>query len=294
MNNAWIQTAPGAYIPPEKYPAIHEAALQACDAQDGVKDGVLENPLACHFDPTVLQCKPGEDTVSCLTSPQVEAAKRIYSDAKDPKTGKVLTGGLLPGSELQWATLYSSNGYGNAVEAYKYVILKDPNADPKTFNPATDIPKAHAADPENILSEDNPHIKAFFDRGGKLFMYQGYQDPQVTPWNAIRYHQAVLDALGSSVEGKSIELFMVPGMLHCQGGPGTDTWDKTSVLDAWVTKGTAPDRIVASHLTNGRIDRTRPLCPFPKVAQWNGTGSTDDAVNFACVATPVGASPRTQ
>jgi feruloyl esterase len=283
MNEAAMLKTSGAYIPPEKYPAIHDAVLQACDGLDGVKDGVLENPLACHFDPKVLQCKAGEDNVSCLTPAQVQTATMIYADAKDPKSGKVLTGGLTRGTELQWGTLYSPDGYGNAIEALKYIAMKDPSWDIHNFNPATDVEKAGKADPDGILKSENPNVKAFFDRGGKLFMYQGFQDPQVTSFNAIRYHQAVIEKIGKGAEGKSIELFMVPGMLHCQGGPGTDTWDKTAVLDAWVTSGKAPDRIVASHLTDGKMDRTRPLCPFPKVAKWNATGSTDDAANFSCV-----------
>jgi len=284
MNQAAMLKTSGAYIPPEKYHAVHEAVLEACDGLDGVKDGILENPLACRFDPKVLQCKAGEDTVSCLTPAQVQSAKTIYAPAKDPKTGKVLTGGLMPGTELQWGTLYSPQGYGNAIEAMKFIAMKDPNWDPATFNPATDVEKAQKADPDGILKSDNPNIKAFFDRGGKLLMYQGFADPQVTSENAIRYHQAVLDKVGRNVEGKSIELFMIPGMLHCQGGPGTDTFDKAAALDAWVTTGKAPDRIVASHLTDGKVDRTRPVCVFPKVAKWSGAGSTDDAQNFACVA----------
>ena len=284
MTGTFMRKTSGAYIPPEKYPAIHDAVLQACDGLDGVKDGVLENPLACRFDPKVLQCKAGEDNVSCLTAPQVEAANRIYSDAKDPKTGKVLTGGLMRGTELQWGTLYSPDGYGNAIEAMKYIAMKDASWDASSFNPATDVEKALKADADGILKSDNPNLKPFFDRGGKLLMWQGFQDPQVTSWNAIRYHQAVVDKVGKNVEGKSIELFMEPGVLHCNGGPGPDTWDKAAVLDAWVTSGKAPDRIVSSHVTEGRTDRTRPLCAFPKVAKWNGTGSTDDAANFTCAA----------
>ena len=282
MNQSAMLKTSGAYIPPEKYPAVHDAVLQACDGLDGVMDGILENPLACRFDPKVLQCKAGEDTFSCLTPAQVQSARMIYAPAKHPKTGKVLTGGLMAGTELQWGTLYSPQGYGNAVEAMKYIAMKDPRWDPATFNAATDVEKAQQADPDGILRSDNPNIKAFFDRGGKLLMYQGFADPQVTSDNAIRYHQAVIDKVGKQVEGKSIELFMVPGMYHCQGGPGTDTFDKAAVLDAWVTSGKAPDRIVASHLDGGKVDRTRPLCVFPRVAKWNGTGSPDDAQNFTC------------
>ena len=284
MNQSAMLKTSGAYIPPEKYPAVHDAVLQACDGLDGVMDGILENPLACRFDPKVLQCKAGEDTFSCLTPAQVQSARMIYAPAKHPKTGKVLTGGLMAGTELQWGTLYSPQGYGNAVEAMKYIAMKDPSWDPATFNAATDVEKAQQADPDGILRSDNPNIKAFFDRGGKLLMYQGFADPQVTSDNAIRYHQAVIDKVGKQVEGKSIELFMVPGMYHCQGGPGTDTFDKAAVLDAWVTSGKAPDRIVASHLDGGKVDRTRPLCVFPRVAKWNGTGSPEEAQNFTCAA----------
>jgi feruloyl esterase len=274
----------GAYIPPEKYPAVHEAVLQACDSLDGVKDGVLENPLACQFDPKVLQCKAGQDSVSCLTSAQVQTASMIYAGAKDPKTGKVLTGGLMRGTELQWGTLYVPQPYGNAAEPLKYIVMKDANWDPNTFNPATDIERAQKADPDEVLKSDNANLKPIFDRGGKLLMYQGFADPQVTSDNAIRYHRMVLDKVGKGVEGKSIELFMVPGMYHCQGGPGTDTFDRMAAIEQWVEQGKAPDRIVASHMTDGKADRTRPLCVFPKVAEWNGTGSTDDAANFSCVA----------
>jgi feruloyl esterase len=220
MTGTFMRKTSGAYIPPEKYPAIHDAVLQACDGLDGVKDGVLENPLACRFDPKVLQCKAGEDNVSCLTAPQVEAANRIYSDAKDPKTGKVLTGGLMRGTELQWGTLYSPDGYGNAIEAMKYIAMKDASWDASSFNPATDVEKALKADADGILKSDNPNLKPFFDRGGKLLMWQGFQDPQVTSWNAIRYHQAVVDKVGKNVEGKSIELFMEPACCTATAGQG--------------------------------------------------------------------------
>ncbi len=284
MNNVSMQRTSGAYIPPEKYHAVHEAVLQACDGLDGVTDGILENPLACQFDPKVLRCKSGEDSVSCLTAAQVQTANMIYAPAKDPKTGKVLTGGLMRGTELQWGTLYGPQPYGNAAGPLKYLVMKDANWDPNTFNPATDIERAQKADRDDVLKSDTANIKPFFERGGKLLMYQGFADPQVTSDNAIRYHQMVLDKVGTGVEGKSIELFMVPGMSHCQGGPGTDTFNKMAAIEQWVEKGKAPHRIVASHMTDGKVDRTRPLCAFPKVAKWNGTGSTDDAANFSCVA----------
>ena len=126
-------------------------------------------------------------------------------------------------------------------------------------------------------------MKAFFARGGKLLLYHGWSDPQVTPLNTVDFFNKVLTLHGNDVAGKSVQLYMVPGMNHCQGGPGTDTFDKMGAIEQWLRTGTAPDRIPASHLTNGTVDRTRPLCPFGQVAKWNGTGSSDDAANFACV-----------
>ena len=115
-------------------------------------------------------------------------------------------------------------------------------------------------------------------------MYHGWADQQVAPSNSIDYFTKVTQASGKGVVGQSIQLYMVPGMGHCAGGAGTDTFDKVEAIERWVASGEAPQSIVASHLTNGQVDRTRPLCPYGKVAKWNGKGSTDDAANFACAA----------
>jgi len=274
---------PDAAIAPAKYPMIHDAALAACDGLDGVKDGVIENPLSCRFDPAVLTCKAGQDPASCLTPAQVNSAKAIYAGVKDPKTGVVLTPGLEPGSELSWQTLGGLEPLGNVTEAEKYVIHKDPNWDFRTFDLAKDLEMARAVDKDDALSSSSTNLKAFFDRGGKLLMYHGFQDPQVPSENSVNYYTKVLAGSGRGLAGKQIALYMVPGMNHCQGGPGTDTFDKMGAIESWVATGSAPEMIPASHLTAGRVDRTRPLCQFPKVAKWKGTGSTDEAANFSCV-----------
>jgi feruloyl esterase len=115
-------------------------------------------------------------------------------------------------------------------------------------------------------------------------MYHGWSDPQVAPLNSVSYFNNVTRTVGKNVVGKSLQLYMVPGMAHCAGGPGTDTFDKMAAIEQWVATGTAPEIISASHATAGTVDRTRPLCPYGKVAKWKGSGSTDDAANFSCVA----------
>ena len=113
-------------------------------------------------------------------------------------------------------------------------------------------------------------------------MYHGWSDQQVTPLNSVSYYKNVLKTVGNGAAGEAIALFMVPGMNHCAGGPGTDNFDKIKVLEDWVEKGIEPKKIVASHLTNGVVDKTRPLCPYPKVAKYNGSGDMNDAANFQC------------
>jgi feruloyl esterase len=137
-----------------------------------------------------------------------------------------------------------------------------------------------------VLGSTSTNLKAFFGRGGKLLLYHGWSDAQVTPANTIDFFNKVVTQHGSSVVGSSMQLYMVPGMNHCQGGPGTDTFDKRAAIEAWMQTGRAPARIIASHATAGKVDRTRPLCPLGQVARWGGTGSTNDAANFACVAEP--------
>ena len=276
-----VHRSPDSYIPPEKYPAIHAAALEACDAMDGVKDGVIENPTKCKFDPKTIECK-GADGAACLTPAQVETARALYAPLKDPKSGAVVSFQLLqPGSELSWATLAGPDAFAIAVEAYKYVVYKNPDWDWHTFNPSKDYDLIESA--AGGFTPPGANLKPFFDRGGKLLMYHGWADQQVASLNSVTYFDAVTNATGKSAAGKSIALYMVPGMGHCQGGPGTDTFNKVAAIEQWVSTGRAPAEIVASHMTAGKVDRTRPLCPYPEVARYKGTGSTDDAANFACV-----------
>jgi feruloyl esterase len=270
-----------AYIPPEKYALIHKAVLQACDALDGVKDGVLEDPTRCHFDPADLACKDG-GSPSCLTAEQVETARRIYAGPVDGHTGQNMFPGLERGSELGWAALAGPKPMSLAVETYQYLVFHDPAWNFLKFDPVADIAAAEKTIGA-LMNATDRNLKPLVAHGGKLLMYHGWADPGIAPRNSVNYYTSVADDLGGTAEAEdSIRLFMVPGMGHCRGGDGTDTFDAMAALDAWVTKGKAPDQIPAAHLTKGVVDKTRPLCPYPEVAKYKGSGDANDTANFSC------------
>jgi feruloyl esterase len=289
--NRAVNATPAAVIPPAKYALLHTAVLAACDARDGVADGVIENPGACTFDPKVLQCS-GQDDATCLTPSQVQSAATMYDGALHPTTRAHVLPGVARGSELGWAVIGSPAPISYAADAFKYIIANDAAWEASRFNPATDLDRAQAADPDDVLGSTNPDLRPFFARGGKLLLYHGWSDPQVTPFNTINFFQRMVATQGGAGVGTSVQLYMVPGMNHCAGGPGTDTFGKMAAIEEWIKTGSAPARIEASHQTNGAIDRTRPLCPFGQVARWNGSGSTDTASNFSCVAATLDAPRR--
>jgi feruloyl esterase len=276
-----VHESDASFIPPAKFPALHKAAVEKCDALDGVKDGILENPTRCQFDPAALLCK-SDDNPSCLTASQVEAARKIYTAASNPKTGQEFYPGLVPGSELGWGTYASPNPFGVAVDQFKYVVFEDPNWDYKKLDFDGDIARARRAG-ENSVDALNPNLKEFFARGGKLIQYHGWNDPQILALNSVQYYVSVLDAMGGAgkVSG-NYRLFMVPGMAHCGGGEGPNRFEGFAALTNWVENKQAPDQILASRFVDGKVDRTRPLCPYPQTAVYKGAGSTDDAASFVC------------
>jgi feruloyl esterase len=282
----WIAQAmlmdPASMIPAEKYPVIHQAALAACDAKDGLKDGLISDPASCSLDPAVLLCKEG-DKPTCLTAPQVAAAKKMYAPPTNPRTGKKLSEPLTVGTELGWGEqVLNGKPNTNILDHYQDVVYKNPNWDWKTFNFDTDAARSDL--PENtVMNATDPHLAPFFAHDGKLLMYQGWSDPRVPALQTIDYYKSVLDATGGSAKvSNNIRLFMAPGMSHCGGGEGPNVFDKIDALDAWVTTGKAPDKLIASHMTAGKVDRTRPLCPYPQIAMYKGAGSIDDAASFVC------------
>jgi feruloyl esterase len=270
-----------ARLTASKAKLLHDAALAACDAKDGVKDGVIDEPQKCAFDPAVTQCKAG-DEAACLTPAQVKTAKMLYQFGINAETNRQIAG-LLPGSELGWTELgWTASARATGLDQFRFLVFKDPNWTLDKFHAATDVPLAERMD-DNTINALDPNLKPFIDRGGKLIQYHGWSDPQISPGNSVQYYERVVAALGGAakVDG-SYRLFLAPGMGHCSGGDGPNTFDMVAALEQWVEQKKAPDFIVASHAIKGTVDRTRPLCPYPQVAVYKGTGSTDDAANFAC------------
>jgi Tannase and feruloyl esterase len=273
---------PETRIPQEKYPAIHQAVLAACDGLDGLKDGLITDPTRCHFDPQVLACK-GADGPSCLTPKQVQSVKTVLGPARSPHTRAEIFGGFQPGSELLWSRLIGGpDPLDTALDQFKFMVFNDPKWDWRTFDVDRDLAKAEETLKGLLTAIDPASLGAFFGRGGKLLTYHGWADQDISPMASVNFYKGVNGALGEPKVSSSMRLFMVPGMGHCGGGEGPNTFDMMIPLEQWVEKGQAPARVVASHNTNGKVDRTRPLCAYPQVARHTGTGSTDEAENFTC------------
>jgi len=289
-----------AWIPPAKLPALGSAVNEACDARDGIEDGILMDPLACRFRPGSLACPAGTDDDSCLTPKQVSAVEKIWSGVSD-SAGELVYPGLVPGGEaapggwVRWVTgsepfrsLHWLGGEG----FFRWFVFDDPEWDFRTFDYDRDLDYAlQKIGP--VVDAANPNMALFRDAGSKLIVYHGWSDPDISPLASIDYFHEVVDFIQKEIDAADREvalaetqdffrLFMVPGMGHCSGGPGPDRFDALTALENWVEKGIAPERIIASKVEDGAVTRTRPLCVYPQVAIYDGDGSTDEAENFYC------------
>jgi len=281
--NLTVNRTPDHQIPASKYPMIHSAVMKACDGLDGVVDGVIENPRECRFDYASLLCKGG-DNANCLTAAQVDSARTLTSPFRDPASGKLLLGAhLRPGSELQWATLASPKPLANPLVRVRNFHLKDRNAQFTLESIPDDIELAARMD-KGLLASDNYDLRPFFARGGKLLMWHGWSDPQVPAEGSIIYYEKVRATVGPAADD-AMTLFMLPGVLHCRGGPGADHFDRMGEITAWVEKGQQPSRIIAWRMSGGQVESTRALCAYPQVARYLGTGDTKLAENYSCVTT---------
>jgi Tannase and feruloyl esterase len=293
---------PASYIPASKYPAIEAAVVAACDARDGVKDGVIDDPTKCGFQPATLLCN-GAETAACLTQPQVTALEKIYAGPRNSH-GEQVYPGFLPGGQsgpAGWG-LWVSGGapgkslqYAFATQGGAYLIYQNAAWDFRAYNLDHDVKVADDTMGVRLNAVD-PNLKALKNRGGKLIIYHGWSDSALAPMATVNYYKNVVSKLGQKQTADFVRLYMVPGMQHCGGGPGPDSFgatpggpkndpqhSMTAALEGWVEKGTAPGSIVATKYVSGNAVRSRPLCPYPQVAHYSGSGSTDDAANFKCV-----------
>jgi len=251
-----------------------------------VKDGVIEDPLHCKFDPGVLLCK-GSDGASCLTAPQVAAVRRIYETPRHARTGHALYGPMVQGSELSWEDMTAKpRPYPYAENFYRFFVARDPNWDYKTFHPdfAGDVDRADAS--QNLaMNATNPNIAPFVDHGGRLLMMGGWND-DLGPGNNVTYYESVVRAIGAAKARKGIRLFMVPGMHHCLGLDYPSTYkvdfDLPGAVRQWKATDRAPDEIIVTTTRKGDAPRRRVVCAYPKVSQYKGSGAVDDPSNFAC------------
>jgi feruloyl esterase len=283
-----------------KLSMITKAAVDACDGNDGLKDGIIDDPRRCHFDPAKLACKNGADESTCLTPPQVDAVKKMYDGVKNPRTGEQIYTGWPRGSEgfgespiQSWRTYVMDPPEPMRVGFFRYFLFHDPNWDWRTIDWDRDL--AYAEQKLSFMHAVERDLTPFRRHGGKLLMYTGWADPVVPPQDTANYYEAVLKTMGGLEKTREFfRFFAAPGMGHCSGGPGPNQFDTLTALEQWVEKGIPPDKLIASHVTNGKVDRTRPLCLYPLVARWKGAGSSDDAANFSCVAAePAAPAKRT-
>jgi feruloyl esterase len=295
----------GHFLSAAKISTLAKAVLDSCDAQDGLADGLITDPRLCTFRPETLKCA-GADGPNCLTSAELETVNAIHGDLKGPG-GRVLprfplghedgatgwqawvTGASDPQSRSDNTLALTGRmpaGFSFQDGYLKYLAFEgaDGTFDWRTFNLDRDGPKLQPF--MDVFSPTNPDLSKLRSRGGKLLLYHGWADPALSALSTIAYYEDVVKRAGGRQQSdRFVELYMVPGMHHCQGtGPGPNRFDMLTALDEWVEHGTAPTRVVASHATNGVVDRTRPLCPYPQVAKFLGRGSVDAAESFQCVA----------
>jgi hypothetical protein len=295
-----ILTEPGDYIPMSKLPAIQAATLAACDAADKVTDGAIEVPSSCKPDLDVLRCQ-GAETDSCLTVPQLTALKKFYTGPINAK-GRNVFPGFSAGGEADpggWGPWIfgkereQSAHFGFGTQLFKNMVYSDPNWDYRKFDVDRDM-KAAETKMGPILNATDPNLKPFLARGGKLILYHGWCDAAIPAQSTIDYYRSVEKKIGAKSTRSGVRFFLAPGVQHCGGGAGPNVFgqagptggdassDVDAALERWVEQGIAPERIIATRRTAGKVERTRPLCAYPAIARYKGAGSTDDAANFEC------------
>ncbi len=280
----------------QKLNLVGERVYKQCDGLDGLVDGLITDPRNCGFDPAKdLPICTNDQETDCINPAELHTLQAIYGGAKSQ--GKQVFWGQPVGAEIdrpiknqigsgwdRWIlpTEGRSIGATFAESFFRYLVFRkpDPNYELKSFNFESDLGRLNSI--SRILDATNPDLSRFKERGGKILMYFGWADTALNPLMGIDYYEKV-HARFASETSEFFRLFMIPGMAHCRGGVGTDEFDAFTPLVEWVEKGVAPKQILASQTQGDKVVRTRPLCTYPMVATYGGTGSPDDAKNFACV-----------
>ncbi|MCW5888966.1 MAG: tannase/feruloyl esterase family alpha/beta hydrolase [bacterium] len=299
----WVSQAvhddPASRIPGAKVPALAAAVLARCDARDGLTDGLVSDPLRCRFQPQVLRCA-GAETDACLTDAQIAALAKLYDGPRTSK-GRRIYPGYPPGGELGsgdepgpisepsiggWETWLVGElpGIAHFIQDafFRFLVFEDATWDWRRFDFDRDVARTEAK-LGPVMDAVDPDLRAFRARGGRLLAFHGWSDSAIPATATVEYWQRMVRRMGGRKRTRAFaRLFLAPGMQHCAGGPGPNSFDAIGALEAWVEQGTAPARLVASHATDGVVDRTRPLCPWPEVARWDRRGSIDAAASFAC------------
>jgi hypothetical protein len=267
-------------IPPPLMQRVQKAALAACDTGDGIEDGIINHPPACAFDPGALQCTAGA-AADCLTAPQVAALRAIYAGPKNPRTGKQIYPGLPIGSEAQMPVLtMGQEPFPVATTFFKGPVFNNPTWNFRSFD--YDKDSQRALDYGSAALDIPPTgLNRFFKSGRKLLLTHGWSDGLIPAQSTVNFFEALVKDIGKNRAKQGVRLFMAPGMAHCAGGGGPSSIDYLGVIDQWVETGKAPERLIASSQPN-QPPRTRPLCPHPQVAKYNGQGSINDEKNFSC------------
>jgi feruloyl esterase len=268
---------PDSYITPEQYAAVNRWVLDNWDASDGAPDGVIEDPRRVVIDYAAVQA------AAALSDRQIQTLRALY-DGPVGVDGVSVYPGLMPGGETEWERIVGGpDPFPIGPVIYGQMVFEEPDWDWRTFNYDADLDAA-VAKLRDVMDAVDPDLGAFKSRGGKLILFHGWSDAQISPEFTRRYYEQVMSTLGGRAAAEEFaRLFLLPGMGHCRGGTGVDQFDALHPLVDWVERGVAPDLIVASRLVDGNVVRTRPLCAYPRVARWTGAGSIDDAANFRCL-----------
>jgi feruloyl esterase len=279
-----IFSAPGAGFTAPQLSMVNQAVLKACDAKDGLADGIVTDPRACGWDPAELQCKPGAAGADCLSDAQVNALRSLYRGAQQID-GRTAAWPLSKGGELGWSMFIATAGTGKdatnggGLGGLRGPILGNPDFDMSKFSADKDLATVMSSSFAKAYNADNPAIGGFLAHGGKLLMWHGWYDPGPSAVGTIRYYDNVRGTVPAAADG--VRLYLAPGVYHCGGGPGPDKFDLIGALDAWVMSGQAPASILATKV-NAKI--SRPLCPYPAMPRYKGSGDPDAAASFECKA----------